>query len=254
MCGGLADMDFADIDWMLISLRRTPERLEAFRSINADRGVPYQLLEAVDGRELRREDLLAASLITDDISWGPGALGAAMSHRLCWEHARETGRPVGILEDDVYLRRDFVARVTELCDLLVDGWEIIHLGYNTDSLLDVEVAPGCRLRGGYDNLYPTVEQCERFVLSEGPVAPVSMDLSFGNCCYLVSPKGAERLIEGCFPLSNTSQNIPVLQAALIAKSKDALMNGMYWKMASYVCVPPVAMPLNDKSVSTIGVV
>lgn len=241
-----------EIDWMLISLKRTPERLVAFEAANAKVGLKYELLEAVDGRLVDKEQLVRDGIATAELAWGPGAIGAALSHRLCWERAVETGRPVGVLEDDIYMRHDFVRRMAELSESLPDDWDLIQFGFNTDTVARFEVLPGCVLYGEFSSKYPTEVDCERFAASSGPVLPTRIQLSFGNCCYAVSPTGAQRLIDGCFPLIDYTPHIPWMDGQLVAKSKDILMNGIYWDMKAYASLPPIAMPLNDKNISTIG--
>ncbi len=242
-----------DIDWMLISLRRTPERLELFQLINSQVELSYELLEAVDGRTVDRQRLVDTGLMIEGLPWKPGAVGAALSHLLCWERAVETGRLVGILEDDVFLRHDFVERSKEIMEALPPDWDIVHFGFNTDSLFDLEIHPGCNIQGGFDVQFPTLESCERFAANTGPAVPVRMRNSFGNCCYVVSPAGAQKLIDGCFPLSNHVVLIPMLHAMFRANSKDVLMNEQYGNMAAFVSVPPIALPINDKDQSTVGV-
>lgn len=242
-----------EIDWMLISLRRTPERLAAFEAANA--GVVdlrYELLEAVDGQLVDREQLVRDGLMEEGLDWSPGAIGAALSHRVCWESAVATGRSVGILEDDVYLRHDFVQRTAELDERLDGDWDLIQFGFNTDTVARFEIFPGCSLHGDYSNKYPSVVDCERFAASRGPVNPTRIQMSFGNCCYAVSPAGAKRLLDRCFPLLHRTEFMPWMDGRLLAKSKDILMNGIYWDMKAYASLPPIAMPLNDKAISTVG--
>lgn len=243
----------ADIDWVLISLKRTPERLELFQLINAQVGLRYEVLEAVDGQTVDRQKLVDAGLIVEGLPWKPGAVGAALSHLLCWERAVKTGRAVGIVEDDVFLRHDFLESSNQVMGALPPDWDIIHLGFNTDSVFDLEIHPGCNVRGGFSAWFPSLEDCERFVVSTDPAIPVRMHNSFGNCCYVVSPSGAGRLIDACLPMSDRVIPMPTMGAMLRSHSKDGLMNEQYRTMAAYVSVPPIAVPINDKDQSTVGV-
>lgn len=241
-----------DIDWILISLKRTPERLELFQLINAQVGLSYEILEAVDGLTVDPKKVSDSGLTVENLDWKPGALGGALSNLLCWERSVQTGRPVGIMEDDIFLRRDFMERYPAVLQDLPEDWDVIHFGFNTDSVFDLEIHPGTNARGNFSIWYPTLEECERFVANTAPVVPIRAHTSFGNCCYVVSPAGAKKLIEGVFPLSKRLVPIPGLNAVLRANSKDALMNEQYPKIAAYVCVPPLALPINDKQASTIG--
>ncbi len=240
-----------DVDWVVISLRRTPERLESFRAINGNIDLPMETLEAVDGQQLDRDEVVRSGLLGTADEWGTGAIGAALSHRLCWLRAVETGRHVGILEDDVYLRHDFVERLGDLLAEMPPGWDILHLGFNTDAILDLAVIPGCNARGGFTVQYPTKEDCELFARSSGCVTPVRFHNAFGNCAYVVSPGGAQKFLDGCFPLNMDVVVVPAYEAYIRPHSKDVLMNRLYRGMSAYLCMPPIVMPLNDKPASTV---
>lgn len=240
-----------EIDWVVISLKRTPERMEQFRAGNAHVGLSFETFDAVDGRQIDREELVRSGLVSADLKWGPGAIGAALSQRQCWLRAIESGRSVGILEDDVFLRSDFVDKALAAIDALPRDWDTIHFGFNTDSLFDVEIFPGCDLQGGFSVSYPSLADCQRFVASAGAVSSVRSHTVFGTCAYAVSPRGAQKLLDGCYPLAPREIFIPVFPAVFLPRSNDISMNGLYRDMASYVCLPPIAMPMNDKQDSTI---
>jgi GR25 family glycosyltransferase involved in LPS biosynthesis len=242
----------ADIDWVVITLKRTPERLEQFIENNAHQGLSVEAMEAVDGQKLDREELIRNGLIAPDLQWVAGALGAALSHRQCWLRAVETGQPVGIFEDDVLLRNDFARLAHEMVGSLPSYWDLMQFGLNTDSVLEAELVPGCLVYGDFDRWYPTAAECERFVNSEAPVTPVRLTTSFGACAYVVSPRGAQKLLDYCFPLSWTFRYIRQLNIMLRAKTADALMNSYYGEMAAFISVPPIAMARNDKTVSTVN--
>ena len=242
----------ADIDWVVITLKRTPERLQQFIENNSHQGLSIDVLEAVDGKKLDREDLIQSGLIAPDLEWGAGALGAALSHRLCWLRAVETGRPVGIFEDDVLLRRDFARLAYEMVDGLPSGWDLVEFGFNTDSVLEVELVPGCLMYGDFDRWYPTAAECERFVNSETAVTAARLNTSFGTCAYVVSPAGARKLLDKCYPLSWTRRRIRQLNIILRAMTADALMNSHYPDMAAFMSVPPLAIVPNDKASSTVN--
>ena len=241
----------SDIDWLLISLKRTPERLAHFQAVNSHLGLPIEILEAVDGLKVDRQGLIDSGLMESDITWGPGAIGAALSHRLCWLRAVETGRPVFIVEYDVYLRRDFVTKTLGVIDALPDHWEIVHFGYNTDSGVDIELLPGSPVRGLFNRPFPTQKDCQEFVEETSPVVPLRLNNAFGNCSYLLAPRGAQKMLDGCFPMSITPFFVPVLKYYLRPQSKDGRMNALYRNMEAFVCVPPLSMPVNDKRTSTV---
>ncbi len=242
-----------DVDWLVISLRRTPERLEAFSAINGHLGLPIETMEAVDGQELDRGELERDGIIPAESPLVPGTIGASLSHRKCWEHAVKTGRPVGIFEDDIYLRHDFSSRVQQAFAALPADWDLVHFGFNTDSVLNIEFLPDCRLEGRFSVDHPSRGDCLRFTRGTGQVSLSRLHNLFGRCAYSVSPKGAQRLIEGCFPLTTRPVRVPGFPGGhLYPHSGDGVMNGLYRGMEAYVCLPPIAMPANDKTVSTVN--
>lgn len=241
-----------EIDWVVISLKRTPERLQQFHANNAHQNLTVDTLEAVDGLLLDPQALVRDGLITDDLTWGGGALGAALSHRQCWLRAVETNRPLAIFEDDVFLRSDFASSATHALEGLPENWDIIHFGFNTDSTLEIEIVPGCFVFGHFGRWYPTSVEGQRFVKTSGSVAAVKLITGYGTCAYAVSPRGAQKLLDKCFPLSWTMHPLRAFHAILRGETADAVMNVHYQEMSSFVCVPPIALALNDKATSTIG--
>lgn len=240
-----------DFDWLVISLERTPDRLEQFRAINAHLGPLIGTLPAVDGQQLDRGELVRAGLLVEGTEWSAGALGVSLSHRLCWLRAIESGRPVCVFEDDVVLRHDFLEQALGTIDALPLDWDVVLFGYNTDSVLDVEILPGCNVRGTFSPGTPTLDDCERFALTSGSVVAMRLHNAFGSCSYAVSPAGAQRLMEGCFPLRRPRAYVPTLKFVVTLESPDTLMNELYRDIGAYVCVPPIVMPINDKQVSTV---
>lgn len=241
-----------EIDWVVISLKRTPERLEQFYANNAHQKLKVEMLEAVDGLQLDPQELVRDGLIAEDLTWTPGALGAALSHRICWQRAVESNRPLAVLEDDVFLRSDFAAVAAETLQGLPEDWDIIHFGFNTDSTLEVEVVPGCLVYGHFGRWYPTSLEGQRFVNSSGAIAAMRLITGYGTCAYAVSSRGAQKLLDKCFPLSWTLHPIRAFHMVLRGETGDCVMNCHYQDMSSFVCVPPIALALNDKATSTVG--
>lgn len=117
----------------------------------------------------------------------PGALGCAASHTTLWNWSRENDRPVLILEDDIEVLpsppklNDYLADAPADADLLMLGWH------------GEELDPGA-----------------------GKWQPPGAEL-FGLFGYIVTPKGASRLLEQLLPVEqqiDTAVNgaLPTLSA------------------------------------------
>lgn len=242
----------AVFDSVVISLRRTPERLRQFRENNPHLKTSVDTIEAVDGLELDQEELVRQGLLASDVTWVPGSLGAALSHRLCWLRAADTDRPLVIFEDDVLLRVDFSDALPRVLQALPADWDIVMLGYNTDSTLEMEIAPGCAAYGDFRGWYPTPPEARRFVNSPGSVSVVPLITAFGTCAYAVSPQGARKLLDKCFPLNWTFHYLKAFKFVLQGVTSDAVMCKYYAEMGAFVCIPPIALAPNDKTTSTVN--
>ena len=130
------------------------------------------------------------------------------------------------------------------------NWDIIMLGYNTNSILDIEMIPGCDLRGGFSLAHPTARDLETFAAMTAPVGIYRLRNAFGVCGYIVSPTGAQKLGNACFPLNNRRIMIPALGGALVPYTVDCMMNDAYRTIRAWACFPPLVMTSNDVLSST----
>jgi GR25 family glycosyltransferase involved in LPS biosynthesis len=174
-----------------------------------------------------------------------------MSHYALWQHCVEERQPILIFEDDAVLRRDFSDRVRELVASLEEGWDIIRLGYNCDSIIDIRMTAFCDLRGWFSVKSPSEEQLAEFARSSEPVHLFRLNNAFGICGYLISPKGARILLKRCFPLERRLINVPALHRSVLVEGNDYMMNAVYREIRAYACDPPLVMVANDRTASTI---
>jgi glycosyl transferase family 25 len=248
-------MTSANLDEMfdchVINLARTPERMAAFYRQNGGCGLAFRRFEAVDGNSIDPDDAVRNKIIKPNTKWDTkGTLGVALSHRTLWEKAIAEQRPLMVFEDDAYVREDFK---TSFGDALahVSDWDIILLGYNTDSLLEIDMISGFVFDGLFALRYPSPEQLRKFAMTRMPTVLLRLRHAFGICGYAVSPSGAAKLRDGCFPMDNRMLEFPNTGRRFRAYSIDGLMNSIYASMKAYVCVPPLVLPPNDKSKSTV---
>src|SRR6266849_9125823 len=86
--------------------RNMTERLGAL-------GIPFQFVDAIDGRTQRLPDVFDGARVVRDGFWGESALACAMSHRKVHRMIAEGGSDLALLfEDDATLSEDF----TEILD------------------------------------------------------------------------------------------------------------------------------------------
>jgi GR25 family glycosyltransferase involved in LPS biosynthesis len=77
---------------------------------------------------LNREELCKSGYIADNLSYGDGTLGCAMSHIYLWEKIAAGNIPMTIFEDDAILSYRFEQVSCNILNRLPMDWDIIHWG------------------------------------------------------------------------------------------------------------------------------
>ncbi len=233
----------------LISLPRTPERLERFRLRNPD--LPTELVPGVEGASLSRADLIAQGLITEANPYSAGALGTALSHIGLWRACAAGACPFHIAEDDVILRADFMAAAEAALGRLA-AWDIVLWLHNFDWPVQISLPGG---------VGPVILQYhpdhhrndwQPFRLERTAPALVRLLSAAGAGCYSVSPRGARTLLAACLPLGGTPARYAANPDAAWANSGlDVEMARHFGDLEAFFALPPLAVAPNDRSASTI---
>lgn len=178
------------------------------------------------------------------------SFGNALSHLTLWRQCAGQSKYFLILEDDAVARQDIKARLTALIDNFND-WHIILLGYNTDVPLELIIAPDIFCGTRFSASYPTEKQLSDFSSSSNPVGLHRLYLALGTCGYVVSPKGAQVLMQRCFPLDNRPVNYGSVKYSFSAAALDAVMATIYPTIGAYACLAPLVMTANNRAISTV---
>ena len=234
----------------VLSLERTPERYKAFLESNRFHQT-IELSPAVDGRGLILEDLQSSGLIDGYLPFSSGAIGNALSHRKLWEVAVSQNVPVTVCEDDANLHRHFSEVSEKILAQLDRNWDVVLWGWNFDSIF---------LANPYPNLSTILMQfnqnemrANKSVYLNAPVAPTLLRLCavFGSVCYSISPKGARKFLDYCFPLRQFTLSVPEINFNMHVGALDAVMCSFYRQALCFVCFPPLAVTDNDHAISTV---
>jgi hypothetical protein len=123
-------------------------------------------------------------------------------------------------------------------------------GWNFDSVLSAELAPGAPFRAAFD------QAALRRSIADyrgSHLEPLLLRLrrALGCICYTITPRGARRLIEFCFPLRPLEVGFPLLDRRLPNTGVDIPMNAAYDAIEAYVCFPPLVVTPNDTANSTV---
>lgn len=245
----------------VLNLARRPERLERFFGWNAGHGLDFQVVAAVDGLGLDglglgRAALAAAGILAPETeTFSDGALGNALSHRGQWLECIAENRPRLICEDDACLRGDLRHHLPRLERTLARA-DLLFLGYNTDAPLALLMSGGLATETYFGKPLGAGDPGDRLAAFSGndrrrqcPAVHRALAV-WGTIAYAVTPVGARRLLDICFPLSSTRS---VRQYILGRDVQVAALDGMIsWalaqnKLRAVACLPPLALSPNNAS-------
>ncbi|HXX09838.1 MAG TPA: glycosyltransferase family 25 protein [Pseudolabrys sp.] len=240
--------DFDNLfDCFVISLKRTPDRLDLFRARNSGCEVDFRHFEAVDGQQVDLAEV-GDRLVAKGTTYKPGSIGAALSHSALWKMCARQEKYYLILEDDAVARNDIKERLLEL--LFPRGeFDLVILGCNTDCPLELEIAPGIIYGGGFSVRHPTEKHLSDFIVSTNPVGLHRLTASIGTPGYVISPQGARLLLGKCFPMDHSLVNFASWNVAFRSQNLDGMMAAQFSKIAAYACVAPLVLTPNDHGAS-----
>ena len=229
----------------VIHLSKASERKETFFALNKIDGLHFELVEGIDSRLLDCNELKRQNLIKAGTTFRTP--GCGLTHRKLWLQSVETQTPLIVCEDDVVIRRDFPEQFSKCINALPKDWDFLLLGYNFDSILDVDIIAGVeRLSGRFTNQKLAVSGLKKFQRSISPVSVLPLRNAFGTPGYAISPTGARHLLQNVFPLRNLAILIPYFGRTMESRSIDTMMNGLYRNMKAFACLPPLLVTPNQR--------
>ena len=238
----------------MITLKRTPERLEQFFNTNPiakKQGITP--IYGIDGLEIK--SLLKPSrLIRPEAlqTWSTGAIGAAISHLYCWRRVIESQKISFIFEDDIILAKDWLNVTLQAALKIKDTFDIIFLGWNLNSSMRATTFEEVETTSLFNPAHPSEGQIESLINNKSQRNAYRLHHCFGLSSYLISPSGAEKLIQLATPLRtepiSLGRGLPRIESLHI----DALLNNYYRNCKSFIISPPVALARNNPQTSLTG--
>ena len=235
----------------VLNLDRRADKYERFLRQNGACEIAFERFSASDGSRMSDADVMALRLVAPGARFTSGAVGCAASHSRIWKSVVEHGVPALVFEDDVTIRHDINERLATLLPAL-GNWDYVALGYNTDAVLEVEPAPGMKSVITSLPKWPDEKAEALFQGSKTQVAALRLYTCFGTSGYAVSPAGARKLLQLCFPIDNRSyartlfgQTVDVQVTGI-----DHMLNCVHHGIEAYACFAPLVLPHNDHANST----
>ena len=97
--------------------------------------------------------------------------------------------------------------------------------------------------------YPVHDEIVGY-LKEPPVGRLLRVRSyFGNCGYIISPRGAQRLLDACFPLRTVALELPPQRKTIVTRTLDGLISRALGHCVAYALVPPIVVTPKEQTTS-----
>lgn len=122
------------IEVFVVSLKSATARRHAIQTQLDNLSIPFRFIDAVNGRDIPEEELLAMqsaqrAFRNYNRNLGPGEIGCTLSHQKIYRLAIEQNLDAAVvLEDDVFLEHNFADFVHTLKSLPPLDFEVILLG------------------------------------------------------------------------------------------------------------------------------
>jgi len=244
-----------NITWYAITLDPEGERYRRFTANNAHL-TNVQFFRGIRGAALAREERVSSGLLTAELealgTVTDGTVGCAASHRAVWRMIASADRGAVIMEDDVITHPEIAGYLAANGKLLANA-EAIFLSVNTDSVLSTVSTQGLHVQEIMSPQYPS-EDWIRNALARTAINEVRwyrMLKGLGLCCYWLSPEGARKLLELCFPLTSDGTDLPFMKDPWPGSAIDGRMNAFFPSMRVYVTRPFLAYSPNTDSATSV---
>jgi glycosyl transferase family 25 len=239
-----------DIPIKVINLRRSADRRETFARRNAH--IAYEFVEAHDGAALTEAQLADPRHFVPPLRFpSRGAYGCALSHLAQWDAAIAHDRPLTVAEDDAVFRLDFPEASRKLMAHLPPDWDFILWGWNTDSVISLMSLPGVTPAVMLFNHQLLCENMDGFQALKTPSYPLALDRTVGIPAYTISPAGARKFRQDCFPMKHFEMYFPVMNQNKANDGIDIAMARSYSVTKSFAAFPPLVATPNETGKSTI---
>ena len=237
------------LDAAVISLPRSAERLAAFRERAGGAWPWIELMPGVDGQhldphELERRGFISASAL----NWPRGQLGCALSHLRCLLRCQRRERALLVFEDDALFPKDWITELQLLLNQAPADWDLLLLGWNLDSCLQLEWAAGLSLTALFQPRFPSSSELNQALENNTPRSWYRLQKGLGLAGYLVSPAGASKLLAWALAV----RTLPIAAPELPERpcfSLDGQLNSLYPELSAWACMPPLVLGANDKHAS-----
>jgi len=216
------------------------DRRRRFLDWNSAHPVHWRFHVAVEPEDLTPQDCPEGC--------DPRVAATAASHRRQWQACVDEGRWRLVFEDDACLRHGAALILTAMSKALEHA-DLVFLGCNTDGEALIEMP---------DRLLAHVTfgggpgDFDRYAQAAAPMPPpplVRTHLCWGLLAYAISPQGAAKLLDQCFPLQSVSVELVRNRQRVEGFAVDMAVNAALQRgaVSALLCFPPVVLGPNGDS-------
>ena len=241
----------------VINLERRPERRSRFTEWNRRQPLRFEFFAAADGQRLDRAKLATHGLLDpDDRLFQSGALGNALSHHALWTACAAGREPYLVFEDDACLRGDFWRHARPYIERYLSAYDLMAFGFNTDCVTALRTSDGFVSAIRFDeSIKRRPDYFTSYAKLEAERPQLFQCLQFwGTLAYAVSPAGARRLLDACFPLSSRERiGLVGEDRSIMPYGLDGMVNvGLQrGQLGVVACYPPLALGPNSHADSDV---
>ena len=225
----------------VISLQSAEKRRDKFSEVNHH--LRFEFFDAVIGAAIGLDVRENRNFFAAELNYSDGSLGNALSHFLLWKNCIESGQSMTIAEDDSIFRDDFLQTSQEMLNQVGEDWDIIYWGFNFDSPLYLMLMPEVSGSALIFDQASLRKNNEVFKKSTDKPWMLPLNMCCGLPAYIVSPSGAEKLLNFCFPLSNINK---ITGQRFSNVGLDTAMGAVGAHIRALVSVPPLVITNNYK--------
>jgi GR25 family glycosyltransferase involved in LPS biosynthesis len=231
----------------VITMNPQSARFEAFKINNQH--LKYDIFMGVSGKNMSRQESVDAGFVTPELAAtdevSEARLGTALSHFSLWLEILKTGSSMLIMEDDVMTHPDLWAKATSIPD--IEHKDIVLFTCNMNATLVKTSPEGVSTGSIFDPKNPHPDWI-RSTLAKTDLQNLHysrLRKAFGLCCYLVTPRGAKKLVEQLFPLRTDGVFVPFVPHPVMQAGLDRRLNALYEELDAFIATPFLAYTPHD---------
>ena len=229
------------------NLDRRPDRQQLFLQNNIHAGILTKL-KTFDGVALGPDGLKHFGIDLANLPYYTvRTAGNFLSHYYAWQLAAVAPEPTTICEDDALLNHDFPCQAQSILASMPDDFDVMLWGWTFKCFMHCELIPGLRTVLIHTSQEPSPDERENFRKSDHYSQPCRCYAAWNSFAYTLSPAGARKLIDRCWPIRHENGKITARPENFPIYGVDAKLATILQDLSAWIAYPPLAFHPHDPS-------